>query len=300
MRPEIPESDGGSPAGWQEPAWEEPGGPMPAPPAGTPGQAAQPGWSRGSRPKTGRVRRALLLTGIVLGLAGLAASVLGLAGTLMPRTFTAAQRAQIIAWQMGKRWRTWPAGQIFPQTIGYALPPNALGGETGLSLTAHRVGIAPQARCGKALGRGAAALLTRHGCLAVLRATYDDPTSTLAVTVAVAVLPGPAAASAAARLLPGLNGAGPHGGGVRAVPFRRTPVALFRGSQGQVSWQLAAGPYLVLATVGYADGRPWLASINDSYTRAEMLSLAAGVGKWVASHLGAPPRPPHCPGSPAC
>ncbi|HEY5987589.1 MAG TPA: hypothetical protein VIV12_14620, partial [Streptosporangiaceae bacterium] len=135
----------------------------------------------------------------------------------------------------------------------------------------------------------------KHGCLAVLRATYNDPTKTLAVTVGVAVLPGVDAAVAAARQLP--HGSRP---GVRAVSFPRTPVAEFHGTAGQISWHRAAGPYLVLATVGYADGRPWLASGNDSYTRAEMLSLATGVGRWVASHLGGAPAPPRCPGGPAC
>ncbi len=235
----------------------------------------------------------LLLTGLVLGFAGLAASALGIARQFMPRTFTPAERGRIIAWDAAKRWRTWPAGQIFPSAVGYHLPGAAFGGGASLSFTANRVGIAPQARCRAAMEHEAGAVLARHGCLAVLRATYDDPTRTLAVTVGVAVLPGAGAVAASARLLP-------RGGGVRAVPFPHTPVALFRGSRGQISWQLAAGPYLVLATVGYADGRPWLASGNDSYTRAEMLSLAAGVGRWVASHLGAPPPPPRCPGAPAC
>jgi hypothetical protein len=56
----------------------------------------------------------------------------------------------------------------------------------------------------------------------------------------------------------------------------------------------------MLATVGYADGRPWLKQGRDTYTRHEMDSLARGVLDWVASRLGAPPPVPHCPGSPGC
>jgi hypothetical protein len=280
--------------GRQEP-WQAPGQWGPGGPAGAadPGRSCQRELSSRARP--GRLRRGVRVAGLVLGCAGLALSGLGIVQQLLPRTFTPAQRAQIMAWEAGKRWRAWPAGQIFPPTIGYRLPGAAFGGGAGLALTASRVGIARQARCRAATAPGVAAVLARHGCLAVLRATYDDPTKTLAVTIGVAVLPGAAAVAAAARQLRRRSRPG-----VRAVSFPRTPVAEFRGAAGQISWQLAAGPYLVLATVGYADGRPWLASSNDSYTREEMLSLATGVGRWVATHLGAAPAPPHCPGAPAC
>jgi hypothetical protein len=304
MGPDVPEGGNGSPMGWQgyEPAWPvpgRPGGPVPAGAAPSPERGQRLAGSGGrnprSRPKTGRLRRAVLRTGMVLGVVGLAASALGIAWQLMPRHFTPAQRARISAWEAEKRWRTWPAGQIFPRTIGYQLPGTAFGGGAGLPLTAKRVGIARQARCRAATVRAAAAVLARHGCLAVLRATYNDQTQTIAVTVAVAVMPGAGAVTASARSLP-------HGptAAVRAVSFPHTPVAAFHGPRGQISWQVAAGPYLVLASAGYADGRPWLASSSDSYTRAEMLSLAAGVGHWVASHLGAPSPPPRCPGIPAC
>ena len=87
---------------------------------------------------------------------------------------------------------------------------------------------------------------------------------------------------------------------LRAVSFRHTVTAHFAGPGHKVAWSHAAGPYLVLATVGYADGRPWLSQGHDTYTRAELTSLAAGVGRSVADRLGAPPPVPHCPGSPGC
>jgi hypothetical protein len=198
-----------------------------------------------------------------------------------------------MAWEIGKRWRDWPAGRIFPSAIGYELQGSAFGGGPSLALRAERVGIADQTSCRDATGPAAGPLLAKQGCLAVLRATYQDATQTFAVTVGVAVMPDSSAAKALR-----------HGGGLRpwlrAVSFRRTTTAHFAGPGQKVGSSAAAGPYLMLATVGYADGRPWLRQGHDNYTRAEMDSLAHGVLSWVASRLGASPPVPHCPGSPGC
>jgi hypothetical protein len=253
----------------------------------------------GPRPKTRlRERRGLMIAGIVLGLAAMAASVFGVASQFMPRSFSASQRQQIMAWEVGKRWRTWPAGQIFPATVPYNLPGSAFGDSAGLNLVAHRVGIARQAGCSAAATNDATAraLRSQH-CLAVLRATYTDETQSLAVTVGVAVLPSAAAARRSSKTL--ADEGGPRAM-VRAVHFRRTDAAAFNGRSGQVPWQRVAGPYLVLAAAGYADGRPWRSAGNDFYIRTEMVSLAGGIGRAVASKLDAPPPQPHCPGSPAC
>jgi hypothetical protein len=155
------------------------------------------------------------------------------------------------------------------------------------------VGIAPQASCRKATARPVGRLLVQRGCLAVLRATYQDTTQTFAVTVGVAVLPATSAASA-------LQKSREPQPWLRAVSFRHTATAHFAGPGHKVAWTAAAGPYLVLATVGYADGRPWLNSGHDTYTKTELNRLAAGVGRSVAGRLGAPPPVPHCPGSPGC
>ena len=261
---------------------------------------SRPGRARGqgSRPRsaTGRKRAGLALTVLALALGGVVASALGLAAQILPRSFSAAQRQQIVSWEMGKRWRTWPAGEIFPKTIRYRLPGPLLGGGADLILDAYRIGIARQASCQAATDAKAADVLVRHGCLAVLRATYDDATQSLAVTVGVAVLPSLGAATASGRELPSGKGLSP---GVRAAPFRRTLVARFGNRQRQLSLDRVAGPYLVFATVGYADGRRRQPGA-DPYARSEMLSVADGIAGWVASHLGVPPPPPHCPGAPAC
>jgi hypothetical protein len=267
----------------------------PNPPAGP--RAYPPARRQAPRPRPRH--KGLLLTVLVLSLVGAMAATAGLVVQLMPRTFNSAQKQQIITWEMGKRWLAWSAGKIFPDTVQYQVPGSALGGPQGLALDAHRIGIAHQATCREATDPSVARVLARYGCLAVLRATYDDATQSLAVTVGVAILPGPAAARASLQALPGHSGSAPRPG-VRAVPFGRTLVARFGNRQRQLSWQRDAGPYLVFATVGYADGRRRVQETANLYATAEMLGLESGVGGWVAHHLGAAPPPPACPGGPAC
>jgi hypothetical protein len=237
-----------------------------------------------------------VVTALVLALAGVAVSAVGLAAQILPRSFSTAQRQQIVGWEMGKRWRTWPAAEIFPNSVGYQVLGPVLGTPTGLKLVAQRIGIARQARCRAATDLVVAKVLIQRGCLTVLRATYDDATQSLAVTVGIAVLPGVGAAAAAGRALPGGNGLG---AGVRAVPFRHTIAARFGDAERQLSLDQVAGPYVVFAAVGYADGRHRQTGANP-YARSEMLGLADGIVEWVASHLGASPPLPRCPGAPAC
>jgi hypothetical protein len=239
-----------------------------------------------------------MLAVLSLALVGLLAAAAGLVVQLLPRTFNAAQKQQIISWEMGKRWRTWPAAEIFPDSIQYPVPGSVLGG-ANLPLAAHRIGIARQASCHAATDPAVARVLARYGCQAMLRATYDDATQSLAVTVGVAVLANPAAASASKEALPGQHRNGPRPG-VRAVSFPRTPVAQFGNRQRQLSLVRRAGPYLVFTTVGYADGRRRVREAANLYAAAEMTGLENGVGGWVARHLGAAPPPPACPGGPAC
>ena len=282
------------------------GGPEPAggavPPRVVPGagyrvEAAPGRRSRRPRRRGGRLVRLALLAGLLAGIAGLAVSVLGVMVQVMPRSFTAAQREKIVTWEAGKRWRSWPAGQIFPHAIKYSLPGRAFGGGPALPLTAQLVGIAPQATCRAGVQKAAAGVLAQNGCQAVLRATYEDTTQTLAVTVGVAVLPG---MSAARKSATAMGSAGDPRSGIRAVSFRRTATAHFGDRSQKLSWDRAAGPYLVMATVGFADGRPWLSRGDDTYTEDELLGLASGAGRRVVAALGAMPPSPHCPGNPAC
>jgi hypothetical protein len=244
-------------------------------------------------PRPARWRYRILLAGLIAALGGLAVSVAVVAVHLLPRTFSAAQQRQIIGWEMGKRWRTWPAGRIFPASIPYQLPAAALDSGTVVRLAAHRVGIAPQASCQAATDPAAWRVLARHGCQTVLRATYQDATGTFAVTVGLAVLPGLSQASSSGHELP-------QGSAVRAVRFGHTLVAGFGDPARQLSAATAAGPYLIMSTVGYADGRHHVRESADPYDKDEMLSVANGISAWIGARIGAIPPPPHCPGGPAC
>ncbi len=244
-----------------------------------------------------RPRLGLAVTAVVAGLIGLAASLVGLDVGIMPRHFTASEQQKITSWEVGKRWRTWPAGAIFPAAVTYRIPATNLASDTGLTLTARRVGIAPEASCATVTDTAAAGLLARHGCTAVLRATYVDATGAFVTTVGVAVLPSARAADAVAAALSSPGALSP---GVRVASFPGTLSAWF-GNQGrQVSLSISVGPYLVMYAAGYADGRPRAGAEGDKYGHGELLSVAEGIADDIAANMGAQPPPPVCPGAPGC
>jgi hypothetical protein len=253
-----------------------------------------------------RGARAVLLAVLIFGLTVLVVALTGVAIQLLPRQFSAAQQRQITGWEVSKRWRTMPAGRMFPAAVPYSLSAAALNDDSGVNdLTADRVGIGPQSRCATAADPAAASVLVRYGCQAVLRATYADATGSYIVTLGVAVLPSAGQASAAqAKLTLTLASAARDSArlraGVRALPFDGTVAAKFGNQQRQVSASISSGPYIVLYTVGYSDGRPRVPVATDPYTDTEMTSAAGGVAQSVASTLGAQPAAPHCPGTPGC
>src|ERR1035437_3482574 len=267
MRPGMGERAESAPRGnW--PVHSEPGYPQPVGSVPALGRTDGSGRSSGSRHRRSGWRSTLILAALVLGLAGVLASAGGMRGQVLPRRFTAAQQQEIIAWEIGKRWRTWPTSRIFPEAVPYQLSGFGPDSGAGVPLIAHRIGIASQASCGSATGLSVARVLAAHGCLAVLRATYEDATGALAVTVGIAVLPGPASASASLRALPPAAG---ETLGIRPVPFAGTLAAQFGDSQRQLSSVSSAGSYLIMSTVGYADGRRRVQESADPYTKDEML-----------------------------
>ena len=245
----------------------------------------------------------MVITALVLGIVGLGISLVGIAPRLLPRQFTTLQQRQITDWEAGARWRTLPAGTIFPATVPYQ-PPTALDDATGLMLTASRIGIAKQASCRKAtdpaaaVDPAAAAVLARHGCEAVLRASYVDGTSSYVVTVGVAALPGVAQVEAANREL--ASDAARTGASVLTVQFAGTPAAKFTNNRREISGRAVAGSYLIFYTTGYADDRPRVRITDDRYGDAEMTAVGAGVAQAVGKMLGAPVPPARCPGTPGC
>lgn len=251
------------------------------------------------RPPRPKAAFLIAVTALVLGAAGLAVSLAAVATQLLPRHFTAYQQQQIVNWEFGKRWRDLPAGQIFPASAVYA-PPAALDDDPALTLAVRRIGIARQATCRAATDAAAAAILDRDGCASMLRATYADGTDSYVVTVGVAILPGTAQASAAARSLAIADGEGTTAPGVRAVSFSNTPAQWFTDKRRQLSGAESAGTYVVLYTAGYADSRPREPVASDSYGDAEMTAAAAGTARAVAAVLAAPVPAPSCPGVPGC
>jgi len=127
------------------------------------------------------------LVAAIFGGIGLVVSLTGLAINLLPRHFNPSQQRQIVAWEVAKRWRTLPAGDIFPANVSYQLSALALNDLTPVPLQAARVGIAPQTSCAAGTDAAAARVLDARGCQALLRATYTDESATYVVTVGVAV-----------------------------------------------------------------------------------------------------------------
>ena len=112
---------------------------------------------------------------------------------------------------------------------------SALNVDLNLQLTADRIGIAGQASCAAATDPAAVgAVLARHGCEAMLRATYVDGTDSYVITVGVAAMPGSAQVNAAKRELAGVVG-GSNGAGVRTVPVAGSLAAAFTDSRRQLS-----------------------------------------------------------------
>jgi hypothetical protein len=273
------------------------GGPRSSPCA----TAARPG-----RP-AGRPRRrppgagtTAALTAAILGAVGLIVSLTGLAVQLLPRHLGAAEQRQIMAWEVAKRWRSLPAGDIFPASVRYQLPAATLAGLSGVNLQAARVGVAGQSSCADGTDAAAARPLDAAGCQALLRATYADESATYVMTVGVAVLPGAAQASAAQSAMASAWAGSALGPGVHAAAFGGTPAGLFGDAQRQISRSFAAGPYVIMYAAGYADGRPRVSIADDPYAESEMVSAARGVAQAVAGTLATPPPPPSCPGSPGC
>jgi hypothetical protein len=260
-----------------------------------------PGHDEGSVAPAGRKRGGwrlgITLTLLFVGTAGLAASAAGVSAQLLPRKFTSAQQQEIMNWEAARRWRVLSAGKIFPATVSYQLPAEALAASTGLPLTAYRVGISSQASCALASDPAAARVLSARHCSAMLRATYADETDSMLVTVGVAVMPSASAARSAAGALSAGQELHP---GIRAVAFGGTLAASFRNRERQLSWATSAGPYLILSTAGYADGRPEVSVSSDNYMDQEMTSFATGVADAVGTPLGASPPMPRCPGAPGC
>src|SRR5215469_7690741 len=149
---------------------------------------------------------------------GLAVAVVagGRAHAELVRTPTTAEISAAAATGAAQRWEREPAGQIFPASIAYTTSLSA-------TETASRVGIAPADACAAAVDSTLASSAHTDGCVAALRADYTDQLRGTVYTLGV-------------------------------LAFSSTARAA--GFYDNLAIAQLAGPYVVLAVAGYADGRP--------------------------------------------
>lgn len=188
---------------------------------------------------------------------------------------TSAERAAAAATAVARRWRTWPAGRIFPATLGYTT--FLLNNET-----ARRVGISPDDQCAAALDPALAGAARRDGCQAGLRASYVDELQGVVYTTGVLAFPTPAKAHAFDR---GLPKGRPPAEGLRALAFPGTAAARFADDARQTVLARQDGPYVLLTVAGYLDGRP--AAVTGQYDKMAF----AATGQLAKAILGPLNRP---------
>jgi hypothetical protein len=221
-----------------------------------------PAWAdhdTGTGPPPARARhRGLVIT--VIAFAGVGCLVVAvLAGRAaiaqQTRRPTRAERTAAAATAVARRWRTWPAGRIFPASLGYttALLNND---------TARRVGISPDDQCAAALNPALAGSARRDGCRAGLRASYVDELQGVIYTTGLLAFPSPAKARAFDR---GLPSALLPRAALRALAFPGTAAARFADDARQTATAQQDGPYVLLTVAGYADGRP--ATAGGGYSK---------------------------------
>lgn len=192
----------------------------------------------------------------------------------LTRPPTAAERAAAASAAVAGRWQTWPAGRIFPATLGYVT--NLLTHEN-----ARRVGISAADRCPAALDGAAAGLAERDGCRAVLRATYLDELQGVVYTAGVLAFGSPARAAAFASAF----GHSTLPAGLRAFGPAGTAAARFDDAARQKAVAEHAGPYVLLTVAGYADGRP--ASATGEH-RASVFAPAGQLARELLTPLTLP------------
>jgi hypothetical protein len=217
---------------------------------------------------------------------------------LLPRQFTTAQRRQIVAWELDRRWRALPAGTIFPRSVSYTVPGIDLNSHDNLELQARLLSISQTTDCGAAVTGTATQLLAKYHCTAAMRATYADSSGALVATLMVAVLPGTNAQRAVIEDLSGSDSISPVL--VRPLEVAGTPAADFGDGQRQLTQAAGAGPYLILSTAGFADGRHRVRLSGDPYLGTEMSSLASGLVLSAERAFGKPLPALVCPGAPGC
>ena len=177
--------------------------------------------------------------------------------------------------EVARRWQAWPAGKIFPETLPYSMD---IGGRE----RARRVGIDPNgSACAAAVESDLVGTLRGYGCRGALRATYLDQLQGLAITVGVVAFPNERSAALAKAKLPRTPG-------VRTLALPGSVVAHFTDAARQTSVAKQGGPYVVLAAIGYADGRPAAPAKQEQQT--DLYTIAPQLADAVLTPLAARPK----------
>ncbi|GGV12456.1 hypothetical protein GCM10010182_35850 [Actinomadura cremea] len=195
-----------------------------------------------------------MVVAIVVGCSYLLASVAALGGVwnTYTRDPTDAELEIASRAEVARRWQAWPAERIFPDRIPYRVH------ERGTEY-ATRAGIVPDTDCAQAVDAALVTTLRRHGCRAILRATYVGALNGIVTTVGVVVFPDAFKADRAYKELPG--GKTPDGSGgvepaLKAAAFPGTASGRFTDAARQARASDRGGPYVLLTTSGHTDGRP--------------------------------------------
>ena len=216
---------------------------QPTTPVEGPPPEPTPSIPRRRRPRP-KLRLLAALTLIVVGIGGLGWGGFSAAKELT-RKASKAEVAAALAKELATRWQRLPAGTIFPATVTYY---NSNNDRTVAAL----VGIAPRISCKDAVGPSTAQRIDELGCSTMLRATYVSASGTLAATVAIGVMPTPAAAENAWRHLHPMI----VSQGLRTVAFRGTITSDFGVAQRGAAGFENDGTYIYLYTAGYTLGIP--------------------------------------------
>jgi hypothetical protein len=191
-----------------------------------------------------------------------------------------AEIAQAQAIAIAQRWERAPLGQIFPANVGYLSAQNTRE-------TATLLGIGAGDSCAAAFDLTLRNAADGFGCVAALRASYQDELGGTVYTVGVIVFPDDQAALAFYNSV--LPGAGPASG-LNALRLPGTAAALFTNNARQTLDSWVTGTYVVLSVSGYADGRP--ASVSAE-PRPAIFQPAGQIVKAIEAALAAP-QPFHC------
>ena len=188
---------------------------------------------------------------------------------------TPAERAAAAAAAVAERWRSWPAGRVFPAVLGYTTTLSSRA-------TAHRVGISPDYRCAAALDAALDRPARQEGCRAGIRASYVDELDGVIYTTGVIAFPDGARAAAFTRRLPSAR---PPAAALRALALPGTASARFTAAARQTATARLDGPYVLLTVAGYADGRP--AAATGEYD-APAFSAARQLAREILTPLNRP------------